>query len=1046
MGISTPFVRRPVATTLLTMAIFLAGVLAYGLLPVSPLPQVEFPTIMVTAALPGASPETMASAVATPLERQFARIAGVTEMTSTSYLGSTSITLQFELNRSIDAASRDVQAAINAARGQLPANLPNNPSYKKVNPADSPIMIVALTSDTYTKARMYDVASTILQQKLSQVTGVGQVSIGGGAAPAVRVDVNPTVLNHMELGLEDVRAALASANANRPKGQISDENRSWLLDTTDQLLRADEYKPLVVAYRNGAPIRLSEIATVTDSVENIRAAGFASGKPAVLLIIYRQPGANIIETVDSVRALLPQLDAVIPAEIEMTTVMDRTTTIRASVHDVQITLMISIGLVILVIFLFLRNWRATIIPSVAVPVSLVGTFGVMYLLDYSIDNLSLMALTVATGFVVDDAIVVIENIARYLERGMTPLEATLIGAREIGFTVLSISVSLIAVFIPILLMGGIVGRLFREFAVTLSVAVIVSLVISLTTTPMMCAKLLRPERPEEHGLFYRVTERFLQWILRLYELSLLFVLRHQFAVLLVTLSTIGLTVYLYVVIPKGFFPQQDNGRLIGSMQADQDTSYESMVRLLSRFAAAVSEDEAVDGVTAFTGGSSSSGGGAANSGRMFVALKPLEVRQVSADKVVARLRAKLSRIPGATLLLQNSQDLRIGGRSSSAQFQYALQSDNLQDLIEWAPKVLQAMRKLPGLADVNSDQQNRGLQAALTIDRTAASRLGITPQAIDNTLYDAFGQRQVSTIYTPLNQYHVVLEVEPRFWQNPEGLKHIYVRAKDGGLVPLSAFSRYAPSTTALSVNHSGQFPSVTLSFNLLPGTSLGDAVPEIQRMETELGLPATIHGNFSGTAQAFQASLKNEPLLILAALITVYIVLGVLYESYIHPLTILSTLPSAGVGAILALMLCKMDLDVMAIIGVILLIGIVKKNAIMMIDFALEAERQEGKSPEEAIIEACVLRFRPITMTTMAALLGSLPLALGMGTGSELRRPMGIAIVGGLIASQILTLYTTPVVYLYLDRLRLWLAGGRQRPLDALASQPVPTQVPVHS
>ncbi len=1022
MSLSTPFIYRPVGTTLLTVAIMLAGALGYGLLPVSPLPQIDFPTIQVTAMLPGASPETMASAVATPLERQFGRIAGVTEMTSASYLGTSIIVMQFDLDRNINAAARDVQAAINAARGRLPPNLPNNPTYRKINPADAPIMILTLTSDTYTKPQMYDAAATILQQKLSQVRGVGQVYIGGGAAPAVRVDLNPTLLNHMGIALEDVRTALANANANRPKGQVANQSQAWSIGATDQLLKAREYEPVIVAYRNGAPVRLADVADVSDSVEDLRAAGLFNGEPSITIVIFRQPGANIISTVDRITGLLPQLRNQIPANMKISIALDRTATIRASVHDVQAALMVSVGLVILVVFLFLRNARATFIPSVAVPVSLIGTFGVMYLAGYSLDNLSLMALAIATGFVVDDAIVVIENIARHLEQGARPLQAALRGAAEIGFTVLSISVSLVAVFIPILLMRGIVGRLFREFAVTLSVAILVSLIVSLTTTPMLCALLLKSKHDERHGRLFRASERVFDWILAGYEATLGWVLRHQPLTMLVTLSTIGFTVYLYVIVPKGFFPQQDTGRLVGNLVADQDTSFQAMHVLLRRFAAMVSEDPGVNGVTAYTGGQA----GAANAARMFVSLKPLEERKIGADQLIARIRAKTSRIPGANLYLQSVQDLRVGGRSSSAQFQFTLRGDSLEDLNQWGPKLLAEIRKLPGLVDVNSDQQDKGLQASLSIDRLAAARLGVTLQAIDDTLYDAFGQRPVSVIYKPLNQYRVVMGVTPEFWQNPDALRHIYVRGQNQSQVPLSALYRQTGTNTAISVNHSGQFPSVTISFNLAPGMSLGEAVPLIEQAATELGLPESIQWSFQGTAQAFQDSLRNQPLLILAALVAVYIVLGVLYESYIHPLTILSTLPSAGVGALVALLICRTELNVMALIGILLLIGIVKKNAIMMIDFALEAEREQGKSPRDAIFEACLLRFRPITMTTMAALLGGLPLALGTGNGSELRRPMGIAIVGGLIFSQLLTLYTTPVVYLYLDRLRLWL--GRKR------------------
>jgi multidrug efflux pump len=1033
MSLSTPFIDRPVATTLLTFAITLAGALSYGLLPVSSLPQVDFPSISVSAALPGASPDTMASAVATPLERQFGRIAGITEMTSASSLGSTSITMQFDLDRDINAAARDVQAAINAARGQLPANLPNNPSYRKVNPADSPIMILALTSDSHTRAHLYDAASTILMQRLSQVKGVGQVSVGGGSPPAVRVDLNPTVLNHFGLGLEDVRLALGSANANRPKGQIADEERSWTLASTDQLFTAKEYEPLIVAYRNGAPIRLVDVAKVTDSVEDVRAYGLWNGKPAISVVIFRQPGANIIDTVDRIIALLPQLDAQIPAAMELEITSDRTATIRASLHDVQFTLLISVGLVILVVFVFLRDLRSTLIPSVAVPVSLIGTFGVMYLCGYSLDNLSLMALTIATGFVVDDAIVVIENITRHIEEGMSPLQASLLGAKEIGFTVLSISVSLVAVFIPIMLMNGIVGRLFREFAVTLSVAIGVSLIVSLTTTPMMCATLLKANHEQNHGRLYRMSEWFFDAILAIYEWSLRIVLRHQRITLAVTLSTIGFTIYLYVIIQKGFFPQQDTGRLSGALQADQDTSFQSMSKLLEQYTAVVSDDPAVAGVTSSIGGQWGSGG-ASNSARMFIALKPLEERDATADAVIARIRGKAAKLSGATLVLQPFQDLRVGGRASSAQYQYTLRGDSLTELTQWSTKLLAAIRKIDGIVDVNSDQQTRGLQTRLNIDRDSASRLGLDMATIDNTLYDAFGQRPVSTIYKPLNQYRVVMQVDPEFSQNPESIRHIFVRGQNDAQIPLSALYRQSSTNTSLSANHSGQFPSVTISFNLREGISLGEVVPLVEKASRDLGLPENIQGRFQGTAQAFQDSLSNMPLLVLAALASVYIVLGILYESYIHPITILSTLPSAGVGALLALLYCKVELNIMALIGILLLIGIVKKNAIMMIDFALEAERKQGKSPDEAIFTACILRFRPITMTTLAALLGGLPLAIGTGNGAELRRPLGIAIVGGLIFSQMLTLYTTPVVYLYLDRLSLWMAGRRSSHQDPAA------------
>jgi len=1030
MNLSTPFIHRPVGTTLLTIAITLAGAIGYFLLPVSPLPQVEFPTIQVSAALPGANPETMASSVATPLERQFGQIAGITEMTSTCSLGNCSITLQFDLDRNIDAAARDVQAAINAARGRLPTNLPNNPTYRKVNPADAPVMILALTSDTYTLPQMYDAAQNILQQKLSQLPGIGQVRVGGGAAPAVRVDINPTVLNQFGIGLEDLRGVLGSANANRPKGQIADGERSWTIETTDQLFDAAEYRPLIVAYRNGAAVRLEDVAKVENSVEDVRNFGLADGKPSITIIVYRQPGANIIEVVDEVRRLVPTLAAQIPADMDLAVVMDRTATIRASVHEVQFTLLISVGLVILVVFVFLRDLRATFIPSIAVPVSLVSTFGVMYLAGYTIDNLSLMALTIATGFVVDDAIVVVENITRHLEDGVPPLRAAIIGASEIGFTVLSISVSLVAVFIPILLMGGIVGRLFREFAITLSVAITISLVVSLTTTPMLCALLLKSRDEQRHGRLFRATERIFNWILRVYERSLAWVLRHQPLTMFVTLATIGVTIYLYVIVPKGFFPQQDTGRLVGQMTADQDTSFQRMQELVTVFAGRISEDPAVAGVTAFTGGG---GSGAGNVARMFIALKPVRERGLSADQVIARIRGKTSQIAGAGLVLQPTQDIRIGGRLSSAQYQYTLRGDNLQDLIVWGPRLLRELRSLPILTDVNIDQQNRGLESTLRVDRAAAARLGVSMQAINNTLYDAFGQRQVSTMYKSLNQYRVVMGVEPEFSTDSTALKHIYVKSESGRQVPLTALQETSAKNTALSVNHSGLFPSATISFNLPLGVSLGDAVAEVERKVEEIGVPDTIHGSFQGTAEAFRSSLSSQPLLILAALITVYIVLGILYESYIHPITILSTLPSAGVGALLALMICRVELNVMALIGILLLIGIVKKNAIMMIDFALEAERSHGRAPEAAIFEACVLRFRPITMTTLAALLGGLPLAIGGGDGAELRRPLGIAIVGGLIFSQMLTLYTTPVVYLYLDRLRLRILRWRGK-TDELA------------
>jgi multidrug efflux pump len=1031
MSLSTPFIRRPVATALLTIALALAGAVAFRQLPVSALPQVDFPTISVAASLPGASPEIMASSVATPLERQFGRIAGVTEMTSSSSLGSTSITLQFDLNRDINGAARDVQASINAARSYLPANLPGNPTYRKVNPADAPIMILALTSDVYDRGAMYDSASTIISQRLSQIEGVGQVSVGGSSLPAVRVEINPTQLNSYGLGLQDVASMLSSQNANEPKGQISDDHGTADITTNDQLLKAQYYKDLVVGYHNGAAVKLSDFADVQDSVENLRTTGFVNGKPGVLLILFRQPGANIIDTVDRVRASIPSLKASIPAAMDFTVMLDRTTTIRASVSDVERTLAISVALVILVVFLFLRNVRATLIPSVAVPVSLIGTFAIMYLCRYSIDNLSMMALTIATGFVVDDAIVVIENISRYLEQGYSPMDAALKGASEIGFTVLSISISLVAVFIPILMMSGIVGRLFREFAVTLSVAIMISLVISLTTTPMMCSRLLKHMEESAHNKLFQASERAFNRVLAIYEKSLSWVLNHSGFTLTILLLTLALNGYLFYIVPKGFFPQQDNGTVFGGIQAEQDISFQAMQAITKRFVDIVGRDPAVQNAMAFSGGA-----GAVNTGFIYLALKPLDERKISSSDVINRLRPKLISVPGATAFLQAGQDLRIGGRQSNAQYQYTIQSDNLDDLVTWGPTLLTQMRQQHMLTDVNTDQQNSGLETELAYDRETASRLGITPKQIDTTLYEAFGQAQVSTMYTSLNQYHVVMEVAPQFWQSPEALKDVYVEASQGKEVPINAVAHAETKTAALAVNHQGQFPSVTVSFNLAPGVSLSDAATAITDMQQKIGMPSTIHGMFSGTLQQFQASLSTEPLLVITALMAVYIVLGILYESYVHPITILSTLPSAGVGAFLALLIFHIDLSVIAIIGVILLIGIVKKNGILMIDFALAAERIEKKSSEEAIYQACLLRFRPILMTTMAAICGALPLALGTGTGSELRRPLGITIIGGLIVSQMLTLYTTPVVYLYMDRLRIWWARKHHKSIDQLPGE----------
>ncbi|HEX9301772.1 MAG TPA: multidrug efflux RND transporter permease subunit [Casimicrobiaceae bacterium] len=1015
MNISQPFIDRPVATTLLTLGIALSGVLAFRLLPVSPLPQVDFPTISVQANLPGASPETMAATVATPLERALGRIAGVTEMTSQSSLGSTRIVLQFDLDRDIDGAARDVQAAINAARTLLPSGLPSNPTYRKVNPADAPIMILALTSDTLRQGQLYDAASTIIAQKLSQIEGVGQVTVGGSALPAVRVELNPQTLNKYGIGLEDVRLALAATNANRPKGALEDGDQHWQISANDQAKTAAEYLPLVIAYRNGAAVRISDVGDVVDSVQDLRNAGSANGKRSVLVIINRQPNANIIETVDRVTALLPALRASIPSAINLDLMMERTTTIRASLRDVMRTLAISVTLVILVVFLFLRNGRATLIPSMAVPVSLIATFGVMYLAGYSLDNLSLMALIIATGFVVDDAIVVLENVSRHLEAGMAPREAALLGAREVGFTVLSMSLSLIAVFIPILLMGGIIGRYFREFAVVLSTAILVSLVLSLTTTPMMCSRLLRPEREIRRGRFYAWSERGFAAVRNGYGKSLAWVLGHGVLMMVVLLATVCLNVYLYVIVPKGFFPQQDTGRLIGFIQADQSISFQAMQKKLADFIEIVRADPAVENVVGFTGGQQR------NTGSMFVGLKPLAERKVSVDQVIARLRGKLAQEPGANLFLNPVQDIRVGGRQSNAQYQYTLQADDLAELRAWEPRVRQALSQLPDLTDVNTDQQDKGLQTSIVIDRDTATRLGVTPRQIDATLNDAFGQRQVSTIYAPLNQYHVVMEAAPQYWQSPETLDNVYVSAAGGAQVPLSLFARYVPTNTPLGVNHQSQFVASTISFNLPPETSLSQATRAIDAALVSIGVPNTIRGSFQGTARAFQASLASQPWLILAALIAVYIVLGVLYESYVHPITILSTLPSAGVGALLALLAFRSEFTIIALIGVILLIGIVKKNAIMMIDFALATERSRDIAPREAIYEACLLRFRPILMTTMAALFGALPLALGTGEGAEMRRPLGIAIVGGLILSQLLTLYTTPVAYIYLDRFRLW-------------------------
>jgi multidrug efflux pump len=1021
VNLSAPFIKRPIATSLLTAALALSGVLAFQLLPVAPLPEVELPTVQVSGNLPGASPETMASSVATPLERQFGRIAGVTEMTSSSQLGSSQITLQFDLDRNVDAAARDVQAAINAASGQLPANMPSHPGYHKHNPANAPIIMLALTSDIYDRGQMYDVADSILAQKLSQIEGVGQVRVWGSSRPAVRVQVNPTVLNSMGLTLTDVAAVLQSANAHQAKGSLSNSEFRWQVGATDQLFKARDYARLLLTYRNNAPVRLQDVGNVLDSVEDTRNDGLVNGKPSVVMMVTKQPDANIIETVDRIRAVFPQLQASVPPAMHLFVEQDRTTTIRASVHDVELTLLISIVLVILVVFIFLRNIWATMIPGVVVPLSLLGTFGAMYLLGYTLDNLSLMALTVSTGFVVDDAIVVIENITRYIEAGWSPMRAALRGAKEIGFTVLSMSTSLVAVFIPILFMAGIVGRLFREFAVTLAAAIAISLVISLTTTPMMCSRLLRSQHDKRHNWLYRINERGFEFIHKSYANSLAVVLKHPQLTLVITLMTIAVSLYLYVIVPKGFFPQQDAGQIGGNIQADQDISFNAMREKLHAFLKIVQSDPAVENVTGFTGG------GTLNSASMWMQLKPLNERKVSAEQVINRLRGRLAHIPGATLYLMAAQDIRVGGRGSNSQYQFTLQADNLKDLNEWSPKLLAKMKTVPLVLDANSDQQVHGLQTELIIDRSTASRMGVNPQIVDTTLYSAFGQRQVSTMYTGINQYHVVMEVLPEFQQNPSALNSIYVRSADGTAVPISTFTHYRTVLSPLAVNHQGQFPSITLSFALAPGVALSDAVEAVTQAEQEIGMPANVHGSFQGTAKVFQASLDSEPLLILAAVLAVYVVLGILYESYIHPITILSTLPSAGVGALLALILFQVDLTVIALIGIILLIGIVKKNAIMMIDLALETERKQAISSKNAIYQACLLRFRPIMMTTMAALLGGLPLALGTGTGSEMRRPLGITVVGGLILSQLLTLYTTPVVYLYLDKVQRWFGSERQ-------------------
>jgi multidrug efflux pump len=1034
MNPSRPFITRPVATTLLMVGVLLVGFVAYRQLPVSALPQVDYPTIQIQTFYPGASPEVMASSVTAPLERQFGQIPGLNQMTSSSSFGSSLITLQFDLDLNIDIAEQQVQAAINSASNLLPQGLPNPPIYSKVNPADAPVLTLALTSSTLPLSRVEDLADTMLAQKISQLPGVGLVSISGGQRPAVRIQANPTALASYGLSLEDLRTALNSANVNQAKGTFEGPQQSYTIGANDQLFSGDTYRPVVVAYRNGAPVRVQDVANVADGVENSLQAAWANKEPAVLMNIQRQPGANIIGVVDRIKKLLPQLQAGLPASVTVNILTDRTTTIRASVEDVQFSLMLTIALVVMVIFLFLRSIRATIIPSVAVPLSLIGTFGVMYLLNYSLNNLSLMALTISTGFVVDDAIVMIENISRYIEEGIPPLQAALKGSEQIGFTILSLTVSLIAVLIPLLFMGDIVGRLFREFAITLAVTILVSAIVSLTLTPMMCAKLLRHQSREEETWFYRKSEDAFNAVIAFYGRTLKFVLRFRTTTLLVTIATLVGTILLYVYVPKGFFPVQDTGVILGVSEAAQSVSFRRMAERQRSLADVILQDSAVDSLSSFIGidGANST----MNSGRIQINLKPLALRKVSASDIIRRLQPKLDKVDGITLFMQPVQDLSVEDRVSRTQFQYSLEDVDPKELAYWVPRFVDRLKREPELRDVATDQLNGGLLVNLTIDRDSAARLGVLPADIDNTLYDAFGQRQVSTIYTQLNQYHVVLEADPQFQQTPDSLQHIYVRSSTGTQVPLSSFTTVTTAPAILALNHQGQFPVVTLSFNLAPGTSLGDAVNSVNRVKAELNMPPSIQATFQGTAAAFLKSLSNEPILILAALVTVYIVLGVLYESFIHPITILSTLPSAGVGAILALLLCRKEFSVIALIGIILLIGIVKKNAIMMIDFALEAEREEGKAPLDAIYEACLLRFRPIMMTTMAALLGGLPLALGAGVGSELRRPLGITIVGGLVLSQILTLYTTPVVYLAFDWLSRRLNFGFTNPVDEPATE----------
>jgi multidrug efflux pump len=1015
------FIRRPVATTLLAIGVALAGCISFVLLPVSPLPQVDFPTVSVGANVAGASPETMAATVATPLERALGHIAGVTEMTSVSSQGSTRITLQFDIDRDINGAARDVQAAINASRSMLPTSLTNNPTYRKVNPSESPILILALTSDTVPREQIYDAASSILAQKITQIDSVGDVTVGGGALPAIRVELDPKKLDAKGIPLETVRTAIANANVSRAKGFIEKDGRRWQVAANDQAATAADYMPLIVSYSNGAPVRIADVGRAVDSVEDIRNGAISNGKPAILIMITRQPGANIIETVDRIKTMLPTLKASIPDGVDIQVASDRSVSIRSSLRDVELTLLISMALVIAVVYLFLRNLHATLIPAVAVPVSLIATFSVMYLCKFSLNHLSLMALTIATGFVVDDAVVVLENVTRHMEEGMPRFQAAITGAKEVSFTVISMSLSLVAVFIPILLMGGIVGRLFREFAITLSVAILISLVVSLTLTPMMCAYVLNPHhKAPKPGGIKAWSERFFAAVHEDYRTSLEWALAHGRIMMLILAVTVSLNVYLYIVIPKGFFPSQDTGMLMGSIQADQNVSFDDLQAKLKAYSDIVAKDPAVETVSAFTGAGQRAGG------RMFVTLKPLFERKISADGVINRLRKKAASVPGAQLFLVAPQDVRVGGRSSAANYQYTIQSDNLDELRQWEPKIRAAMTQIPEIADVNVDTQDKGLETRITMDRDSLARLGLNIQQVDSVLYDAFGQRQVSTLYKPLNQYHVVMELDPKYSESPDVLNETYVVANDGRRIPFAAFAKFDSANMPLSINHQGVFAAATVSFNLPDDVSLSQASKAINGAVARLGAPTSVHGSFQGTARVFQESLDNQPVLILAALIAIYIVLGVLYESYIHPITILSTLPSAGVGALLALMLFRTDFSIIAFIGVILLIGIVKKNAIMMIDFAVETQRREHIDAKEAIRRACLLRFRPIMMTTSAALLGALPMAIGFGEGSELRKPLGIAIIGGLIFSQALTLYTTPIVYIYMDRFKLWLERKR--------------------